>query len=195
MNFFEKDLDTLGPMSRCREDWILDQIIHPWSGPPFSIAEAITTLKGSYSPHGSSPRFFEDWRWYKSIVKDEDGFADALSDSYYRQLHNLIDYRHISGQADRSINECLLDYANNIYTDLFEIERGHAPFSTQKIAGLLRNIVDHCPQLNPATIESITNSIRLLTQGMGEVSTIGNWWGRGQQYLSFIRLKAESSTI
>lgn len=192
LEFFRTDLDCLTGMSRRREDWVIDQIIRPGSnmGSPFSIMEAIDCLEAMFSPHGTSPRFCVDWRWYKSMSNRDDGFADVFRNCYWEQLHNFFDWRHVLPAADPKLNEQLLHCSNEIYHEVFNMELGRTPFDHTRIETSLTHIVQNCPQLHGSTRSAIQSVIKLLnSKDYGSQSHLLDWWGRGQQYLSFIRTK------
>jgi hypothetical protein len=186
--FFQKDLDSLKGMSRKREDWVIDQIIHPWNGPPFSISDAITTLGSDFSAHGTSPRFFSDWRWYKSINQEDDGFSSTLLASYYSEVHNFLDWRFSLPAADMDSNNKLLALSRQVYDLEFAMETGKKPFDSTPMVSLLKKIWDECTQLHDDTRLSLEEAIHAVSSKspVEECDLLG-WWGRGQQYLSLVR--------
>ena len=188
VEFFKKDLDSLKGMSRKREDWVIDQIIHPWNGPLFSIADAISTLDNDFSAHGTSPRFFSDWRWYKSIHHEDDGFSAALLASYHAGLHNFLDWRISLPAVDVNSNKNLLDLSQQIYDVQFAMESGLVPMNSKSIVNLLGEILAKCSQMHASTRFSIGKAIESLSSPHPpNECDLEGWWGRGQQYLSFIR--------
>ncbi|NBY62484.1 MAG: class I SAM-dependent methyltransferase [Actinobacteria bacterium] len=66
VHFFSEDLDLLPGMNRRRSDWAIDQIIKPPVGPILDLPSGLESLSKVAIFHGSSPRFTEDYRWYKS---------------------------------------------------------------------------------------------------------------------------------
>jgi ubiquinone/menaquinone biosynthesis C-methylase UbiE len=188
VEFFKNDLDTLQGMSRRREDWVIDQIIHPWNGPPFSIPEALETLGSAFSAHGASPRFFTDWRWYKSINQQDDGFSSTLKKCYLARLHNFLDWRFSLPDADPDHNAKLLVWSRKVYDMLFDMESGSTPFLAPPIMECLQNILVECPQIHDSTKIGITSAIQSLehSKNLTNCPLLG-WWGRGQQYLSLVK--------
>jgi ubiquinone/menaquinone biosynthesis C-methylase UbiE len=187
--FFKNDLDSLKGMSRKREDWVIDQIIHPWNGPPFSMADAIATLASDYSAHGTSPRFFSDWRWYKSIHQEDDGFSTALLASYKSEVHNFLDWRFSLPATDMDSNKNLLALSRQIYDLEFAMETGKKPFESTAMVSLLEKILDECTQLHDDTRLSLGKAIQAISRKfLKNECDLAGWWGRGQQYLSFVKL-------
>jgi ubiquinone/menaquinone biosynthesis C-methylase UbiE len=187
VEFFKNDLDTLKGMSRKREDWVIDQIIHPWNGPPFSMADAIATLGSDFSAHGTSPRFSSDWRWYKSIHQEDDGFSTALLASYKSEVHNFLDWRFSLPAADMDSNNNLLALSRQVYDLEFAMETGKKPFDSTPMVSLLKKIWDECTQLHEDTRLSLAKAIQAISRKSNvEQCDLSSWWGRGQQYLSFV---------
>jgi SAM-dependent methyltransferase len=147
---FAPHLATLKGMTRSVEDWILDNLLNPASiGPTFSIPDALTHVDGSFEVLGCSPRFLLDWRWYKDSTP---GNAWAI-ESYWRNCHNLYDYRTVTPDRTAEENRALMEKCQEIRLQVRAKEQG-----------LLLNVD--------------TSAVR---------NDIG-WFGRGQQYLSLVRV-------
>jgi SAM-dependent methyltransferase len=148
---FTPHLATLKGMTRSVEDWILDNILNPASiGPTFSIPDALAHLDGRFEVLGCNPRFLMDWRWYKEA---EQGNAWAI-ESYWRNCHNLLDYRTVDGGLSLTeLNQGLLHHCQYVRECVAALERG-----------------EH-PQVDTSRIENDPS-----------------WFGRGQQYLSLVRV-------
>ena len=104
VKFFDQDLRNLTGMSRRFEDWVVDQMLHPWSGPLLSIAEAIDGLSADFEIYASSPHFLVDWRWYKAVKGDSFGFNEIGKASYFAQAHNFLDHRFVCPPREPSLN-------------------------------------------------------------------------------------------
>lgn len=118
---FAPHLATLKGMTRSVEDWIIDNILNPASiGPTFSIPDALTALEGRFEVLGCNPRFLMDWRWYKEAEQGNAAFIEA----YWRQAHNLIDYRTVEPERSKAQNQNLLAYCMQIREDVAALERG-----------------------------------------------------------------------
>ena len=146
---FTPHLATLKGMTRTVEDWIIDNLLSPASiGPTFSIPDAIEALGEDFAVLGCSPRFLLDWRWYK----EADSSNQWAVDSYWRQCHNLLDYR--------------------------KIELGCAPYQNEE---LMNRCLDVREQV-------ALGALRTVHWETNRVEADPGWFGRGQQYLSFVRL-------
>jgi len=117
---FAPHLATLKGMTRSVEDWIVDNILNPASiGPTFSIPDALTHVEGRFEVVGCSPRFLMDWRWYK---EGQPGNAWAI-ESYWKNCHNLYDYRKVEPEKTVEENEELLHSCLTIRNLLRGIEQ------------------------------------------------------------------------
>jgi len=119
---FAPHLATLKGMTRSVEDWIVDNILNPASiGPTFSIPDALEAVEGKFCVLGCSPRFLIDWRWYK----EADSSNKWAIESYWRNCHNLYDYREIRPEREFSIeNKELASKCREIRERLRALEAG-----------------------------------------------------------------------
>ena len=188
VEYFTSDLEALPGMSRRYADWVIDQILHPWSGPLFSIPEAIQALGHGYEIYASSPHFLNDWRWYKDIQNKNFKFNDQGLESYFSQIHNLLDYRHVVAGRDPEKNRELKTLCDKIYDKLFFAERGEVEYPVASLIQDLCNIKSNIKEVHPQTILAIDDFIHCARLGDWQMlSDFRSFWGRGQQYLSFIR--------
>jgi len=88
MPALEPHLMTMKAMSRLKHDWIIDNILLPLSDGYnlFSYADLVANLPENYQVLSSSPKFAQDWRWYKQIYGD--GFAsnDIFLQNYWSNV-------------------------------------------------------------------------------------------------------------
>jgi len=147
---FAPHLATLKSMTRNVEDWIVDNILNPASiGPTFSIPDALTHVEGRFEVLGCSPRFLVDWRWYKDGTP---GNAWAI-ESYWKNCHNLYDYRITHDPQTVGQGEVLMEQCEHVRACVGLYERGEMDFNNTF---------------------AVTNDPA--------------WFGRGQQYLSLVRV-------
>jgi SAM-dependent methyltransferase len=189
---FEPHLATLKGRSRLVDDWILDVVIQPWVGSALSIADAIEALDGAFDVYGSSPQFFTDWRWYKDIHGNARGFNQNAIAAFHRNLHNLIDYRQTLPPREPEANRELLALCDSIFEleRRFESEPGNGAIS--EIAAELGRLQGLTAAFSDATAEAIGDLVAALesfvaTGRLPDLAAFAPLFGRGQQYLSFIR--------
>ncbi len=185
--FFRPDLAALPGMSRRPEDWVIDQILHPWTGPLFSIPQAVAALGDSAMILGSSPRFLLDWRWYKKIFGPQCTDNSFAVNSYYELGLNLIDCRVTLPPSDRSVVRRVEKLAQNIFDRIFARERGRGPFSARQLLRMMNSLTAVLREQSPTTRRSAESFVEYLSSGRrreGALREFRKWWGRGQQYLS-----------
>jgi len=189
---FKNDLNSLTGMSRPHEDWILDQILQPFIGNYFSIEEAISTLDNKFDIHAASPDFLTDWTWYKEVP------LRRLSDnklgirSYRENLHNFIDYRYLFPPRNESSNMRIA----KLIKEFTETELRYENTGDDKLLNAIRTqlaelaciIGEFSPQTE-ASIKDFEHGLGtyLETGRMPSLTDFVPFFGRGQQYLSFIK--------
>jgi len=193
VSFFEPDLRSLPGMSRLHEDWVLDNILHPWPQRcTFTIPEAISTLDRDFDVRGCSPSFIQDWRWYKSIPEDERTWNDVALDEYDRWAGYMLDYRVRPGMPRHDPTATL----NSACADAIRIHYGIC--NDDKLDGIpdfierLKNIGEMVSEEMPLTAQSISDystGLRGLLDGKDQANfaSFRFWFGRGQQHVSFTR--------
>lgn len=164
---FAPHLATLKGMTRSVDDWIIDNLLNPASiGPTFSIPDALTALDGRFELLGCSPRFLVDWRWYK---EQKPGLQWAI-DAYWEQANNLMDYRNIEDPQGEGRNRFLNARCVEFREQLKRYEIGEIPW--------------------PDPEETMTGGDGFMAWAY-QPKRIGDdigWFGRGQQYLSLVRV-------
>jgi SAM-dependent methyltransferase len=186
-------LSSLAGMSRPHDDWIIDNLINPASiGPLLSIPDAVSALADEFDIFGASPHFLTDWRWYKAIGADG-GFNELAIDRYWANVHNLLDYRHLSPERDPIENRRLYDLCVSVRDGVREYESRRDRRVVAGILEMLGTIASIVHTFSPATGDAIVELRGLLAQASLDGTAIaasrsfGPWFGRGQQYLSFSR--------
>jgi len=189
VDFFRPDIAALPGMSRRPEDWVIDQILHPWVGPLFSISEALAALGARGAILGSSPRFLTDWRWYKNIVGPQCYDNLFAKESYCQLGLNLLDFRVCLPPANPDVVRRTAELSQRIYKGVFRQERGHAKFPPSQLLGLLTPLEKLLRDHSPTTSRSAGSFIAYVKSDMANARALTDfrkWWGRGQQYVSCV---------
>jgi SAM-dependent methyltransferase len=190
-------LATLAGMSRSVDDWLLDNVIQPMTHAALlTIPEAVATLADDFDVYGASPSFFTDFRWYKTVCDVERGFNQNVTEDYYRRLATFIDHRHEppphDGGYGRSLEEACRDLWNLMNSCDSRGERLNDPAGVSR---MLDRIARMLQPLLPETATALDEAAALFA-GRIEAEQMKRFpaaWGRGQQYLSFIRRSLCSS--
>lgn len=190
VEFFTPDLRALPAMTRRYSDWVQDVILHPYRGGHlFSIAEALQTLGGAFDIQGFSPNFLQDWRWFKQMVEEDPGTNREALLSYRRSGSALIDYR-IDGRRPLPEATELQIYCERAYQAHFDAWDGDHR-ALNEVRECVVHVMAGLRELFPETVESLRDWCRMvddLRDGRWtEPQAFAGFFGRGQQYASFIR--------
>lgn len=187
--YMTKHLSNLKNMSRPHLDWILDSIVQPMHDRKmFSIPDLANALDGKFEIYGTSPKYILDWRWYKDLYGRNKKYNEIAVDSYYSSNLNLLDYRQEYPAHPRDFGERLEDLCLNIWDLMRNIESGADNWSEiNKGLGLIKS---HIQTRSPETAIAIDEAIIWINSGdlNFSLSHLPAWWGRGQQYVSLIKI-------
>ena len=185
-SFFKQDLDHLKGMNRVRTDWAIDQLINPWIGPLLSIPDAIAHLGTAAVFHGSSPRFVEDHRWYKDpdlSVSEQN--KDAIQ-NYWEKCHNFLDSRLPRSTRDTNINKSLYQLCNELYLEVYTTNWSNDSHS--RVLEICLKLKAHFTDLGELINNSLDAFIDYWQSGsVASLQEFRPFWGRGTQYISFIK--------
>ncbi len=190
--FFASHTATIAGMSRPLEDWVLDNIIQPYVGNMFSVADAIENLgRDGFHVYNASPRFFTVWRWYKRLVGEDRNLGPAVRSEYFANLLNIMDYR-LDGAATHSPEwgERVLKISEKFYAALKDVEAASASY--QPIFEQLRELAEVIRPISALTADSIDQALAVCDAARGgdalpAAPAFASFFGHGQQYLSFVR--------
>ena len=185
---FAPHLATLSGRSRLVDDWILDVIVRPWLGEMLSVADAVAALDGDFHCYGASPDFLTDWRWYKDV---RDGYNEAATTAYWRNLHNFLDYRLTFDPRTEAENRPLREICDDLYALTRRFEHERRPGTIEEIGERLAALGGRVAAYSPTTASAILDFHEALAHadgdGLGDLGGFAALFGRGQQYLSFVR--------
>ncbi|NBP17832.1 MAG: methyltransferase domain-containing protein, partial [Actinobacteria bacterium] len=188
-NFFNQDLDHLKGMNRIKTDWAIDQLIHPWIGPLLSIPNAIAYMRTAAVFHGSSPRFVDDYRWYKdpsfSVIEHN---KNAIH-NYWEKCHNFLDLRLTRSTRDANINKSLNLMCDELYFETYV--KNWSSSNRSRILEICLELKSNVSDLEEVVNKSLESFIDYWQSGNIEsLQEFRPFWGRGTQYLSFIKCHA-----
>ncbi len=203
MEIFDKHLASLGVGSSRRptEDWVLDGIFFPWAEKDehISIPDVINALQEDFQFYGSSPKYLQDSRWFKSVYEDDTGLNKLALEQYDRFVLGLLDCRVTSENLPKIDNQRVADIEGLCKQahSYYRIINGEESYDKlDEFLSTLQNVVAILPNEMLVTKNSILDFVR----GMPHIAE-GNldysfgefvdWWGRGEQYVSLIRNDVE----
>jgi 2-polyprenyl-3-methyl-5-hydroxy-6-metoxy-1,4-benzoquinol methylase len=188
---YSKHLKHLKGMSRPVDDWIIDGMLQPThKSKLLSIPDTIQILENNYNIYNTSPKFIQDWRWYKDITgKGVDDINKIALNCYYSNNLNLIDYRFEFPAHSVEFGMKLENLCAKSWNIMCSIQNGD---STQwkVFYDLLDEVSELIKDVAPETAMAIIESSQWLQDGApinSDMKHFQEWWGRGQQYVSLIR--------
>jgi hypothetical protein len=176
----------------------MDNVLNPWPKTwAFGVDTAILQAKEEFHFLGSSPRFLLDYRWYKSIVGAAFDFNQIALTQWETFKFSTLDCR-VSippqvGVSEIHAGSLLASRVNDLVYDMWS---SNSYDEWARLAEVLTEI-----KLMIATIDGLEGTAQSLDDFIGkfpkvmdgdvlaDLASFESWWGRGQQYLSFIRKK------
>lgn len=191
--FFSRHLNTLEGMSRPVDDWIYDNIMQPTLGGRFSIEDAVHAIPENFSVYGVSPHFFNDWRWYKDIHGNQKKFNELMVASFLSNVHNLLDYREVFPPIEPGEGRVLYRQCQLIWELATLAHRSPKQDNLVALCEALKPIQMYCADFSkriPIAIDEFIFAVEEFNKTRSipdRFNTFASWFGKGQQYLSFIR--------
>lgn len=193
--FFESHLSHLKFVSRHTEDWVLDSIIHPWGvNYQFSIAEAANELAGEFEFMGSSPSFYQDWRWYKELVSENNQTLQHLQRQYREIELSFLNNNELSQNVVLNNQNLVIDLISDIYDmhHSFCLTKNISEWSS--LASKLLKLKSIFTEHNLKTAQAIDDYLNAIEQVLlgcqiedVDFGSFESFWGRGQQYMSVVK--------
>jgi SAM-dependent methyltransferase len=195
--FFAPHLQTLPGRSRVVGDWVNDSILQTWTRQAiFTIEDAITAIGDEFQVFGTSPQFIQDFRWYKAAALDRNSINDLAIEqaSFWAPL--FIDYRigpddihhHDGAGLER---ECM-----EILVSTHQAWKADDPAEVEACVDLVERFGQRIAHTIPRTAASVRDFVSgmrsLLRNETADFGDFESWFGRGQQYVSFLRRPSPS---
>jgi 2-polyprenyl-3-methyl-5-hydroxy-6-metoxy-1,4-benzoquinol methylase len=193
---FDSHLKSLGASTRPTDDWVIDMIFHDWHNGKyiFSMADSAEAIRNEFDFYQSLPCFLTDDRWYKKVTRTSQTANELLAQQYPALAGCLIDYR-ISLNSVLKISHQLgnLESLSKLACEVHDtIINENSYRNLDEFFRILIEIKQSLPVEFAPTITAIDDFVTSLPRFIDNSENVGfgdfkNWWGRGQQYLSFIR--------
>ncbi len=186
VEFFRQDLDHLGGMNRVRTDWAIDQLIRPWIGRLLPIPEAIAYVGSTAAFQESSPKFVEDYRWYKDPKISVKSLNENAIQNYWEKCHNFLDSRLSRSRQNVNFNRVLFTICSDLYFEVYT--KGWNKDSHSEVLKICLKLKDHICDLEKVINNSLDAFIDYWQSGkVASLQEFRPFWGRGSQYMSFIK--------
>ncbi len=181
---------VLNGMARSPRNWILDNLVQPYTGGQlFSIATVLEDLKGGWMLLGGSPRFLQDWRWYKEYSNQAKVTNQQLLEAYYGNVANLLDRRRSPESHGRDAGAQIESWTTSIWERLIHQE-SIGEFDLRWVYKEGVELSKLIREVSPLTADSLSEAIRWIKAECPkeELRFFPGWWGRGQQHISIARI-------
>jgi SAM-dependent methyltransferase len=187
----DRHFDALRGMARSPRNWILDNLIQPYAGGQlFPISVVLENLDNDWMVVGGSPKFLQDWQWYKDVSKEKNNLNRLLLEQYYSNVANLLDRRRSTASHCPSIGEQIERVTSGIWEELLRLE-STKQFDLDWFFRSANELTELLNEVSPLTSKSLAEAVRWIENGCPdeELKYFPDWWGRGQQHLSISRLR------
>ena len=187
---FSEHLKHLAGVSRSAENWVLDNIVQPLSNVKlFSIPDAVKHVKDDFCILGSSPRFSQEWTWYRLLENPTSQLNRNFLKQYYECNLSLVDYRVKRLFCPESFGEELEYLCLKLWKEMCKLENGQES-EWPEIIRTLREIAALIQPHADQTYSAIEEGIRWIEEGGKPGAVLGEFgklWGRGQQHVAIYR--------
>lgn len=123
---FGKHLRTLRSMTRSHRDWVIDNLLNPhYLNVAMTLDTVIDEIGSKVEMLSTVPRLVTDWRWFKSLVRDDRDFNNVFRAAFRRNLHNLVDYRRDSPARSAENNVILEGLCKDLHAAASAWEKGY----------------------------------------------------------------------
>lgn len=166
MQAFSSHLATLANMTRPHADWLLDMVLSPaYFGICLTPGQAVAALPAGFEFYGSSPRFAQDWRWYKGVVGENRRFSEVFLNSYQENSANFLDYQTLVTGRPIEANRALDAAGLALLQAASEWERSWH-------GGLGRSVPPEVIQAMEAVIEAARGLPETILSGLDEAAAM-----------------------
>ena len=201
-NFFAPSFDSLKNKSRLDRDWVIDVLIHDWDkfrgAHVYEISDAVKDMGKNFEILSSLPDFAKNLHWYKQDVEVQSIKTKKVLENYEIDRLLLFDYRtDQSSIQSLSVKEriSISNRLNFLCMSIYNLHISNEPFTKSKVI-ILEKYLDELIVLSEYFSVKTASSLQdyrshisylLETSDLNVLKDFHNWWGRGQQYISFER--------
>ena len=188
---FASHYASLPGASRPIEDWLIDTLLDTWGNPLFSFPDAVAALSSEFEVYGSSPKFMTDWRWYKDLNASTALINERAIEEYHSNSLSLMDCRGVCPPQSRDVAGTTSKLCEDAFWAMIKIRNSAEPDFSEVLA-----ICDDIVRVTQATLPNIAMPVsgvlgylRLYSRmdPTACFDTFRSFFGRGQQYVSFVR--------
>lgn len=193
---FVAHLESLKFASRPIDDWVKDAILNPALDTEFlDMGECVAEFckRACVEVVGISPALVSNLSWYKDM---EYSYATTIREQFRLKQHCLLSIDLLDNAREISSNQRLEKDLKRFRALIVELKQGGSALEImQKAILVLQEILERNQDLGTAFSLPLLEVIAFLREGnitAKGVASLGDFakaWGRGQQYISFKRIK------
>lgn len=193
VDLFSKDLNSLVNMTRRHDDWCADLMCDALYNHTISIKEAIELLKDAFFFLGSSPRIFQDFRWYKNIPHTPKEYNEEFVEQFDTMRHSLISSKLPFSKRESNLNNELSQLCKSFIQIIKALDKNTNEYSKKDLLSNIENIAKNLKNYNQDIDNALIEFIDLLKKETLNVEDIKKLlflpyiFGKGQVFLSFER--------
>lgn len=201
---FSNHISSLKGATRSTEDWVIDNLLNPATisianQNEFSFSKSINLLSDKFIFYGSSPNFISNYKWYKSI-QDDLTYNKGIIIDYESKIHNLLNMNEL-GLVSIENNKTLINLTkifakiveekySNIENDLlFTNNAIISDLSVLQNINLIikKNKLNNSEFVMDEFLNLFKNGNLPSSEDINSMKYFNKAFGRGQQYISFIK--------
>jgi 2-polyprenyl-3-methyl-5-hydroxy-6-metoxy-1,4-benzoquinol methylase len=191
---FKSHYETLPGASRPVEDWLIDSLLDTWGNPLYSFEDAVRALDAEFEVYGGSPKFMTDWRWYKDLNASSANLNERAVAEYRATALSLMDCRNVFPAHQQAKAAPIRQLCEDAYWEMIRI-RNAGDRNFTKIIAICDEVVGASKQSLPeisAPVAEVAAYLRDYANRDAKTSfdAFRSFYGRGQQYVSFVRRMA-----
>ncbi len=191
---YSSHLDTLKDMSRIYEDWVQDSLINPAF---FTMCPQpdmfIDDMGSEFEVYDSFPRFEKDWRWYKTLYRNNKKFNEKFLEAYHRNIHNFFDYNGVLPEIDEKTGALLEKEAFHFMNQVAINEETGKTAIDDEIIDCVKTIRALMIKMNPCLSDPLDEAIELMesnivsTEQVAQMTHFNKIFGRELIYVSAVK--------
>jgi hypothetical protein len=195
---FDSHLNSLGVSRRSTKDWVVDVILQDFYANRYilSILDVVEIISDEFDFYNSSPSFLIDDRWYKKVNPTGLSRTDLLKNQYTTIGIAMLDCRVSMDSVLQIRDKSSLTQVELICNELCllhdKILRSNSLDKIDDFILAINHLTSILPEEFLKTKVSLNDYIRVLSEllysgNLLEFDAFKEFWGRGQQYASFLK--------
>jgi len=193
MSAFVPHLNTLPDMSCPHRDWVQDSLLNPGfltMHPTPSMF--FSDIGKNFTVYNSYPKFFSDWRWYKSLYGEYKDFNNLFLKSYSNSIHNFLDYEYVFAERSSKLNMELEYFCSQLRDTVEESDDVYGQINGDAVF-IIKKVRENISGIKTSLKKSIDEVLCLIENNNIDIKSISKMnyfnkcFGRELLYVSVLR--------